>query len=453
MKKIKLKVVVPIIILIELCFVFFSVFMCSDRGVNKISKDNEINKKMFAMYLQNDEGTYEVVKNNNYWPNEVYELNETKTVCVDKDGENTSSVVKFVNNKMVITSNKTVYCHLYFDKRTDVLIEISTDEVAGVIPSTLGYSLSIGCDSGNVPIWNSLYNRLEFSSLNVDDTKCSLAFVKSEGPFPTLIDTVVDNATVIADGYRYNGQNPNNFIWFNGYMYRIIGYLPVKAEDGTQTNLVKIIRETSLGRLAYDAKASNQTGAWGSNTLFTHLNTHFYATSKENLNGQNSAGCYGWQNLAQSNCNYIRKGILSTNSYGKMIEKVYWNTGAASYQLTAGAAYQKEILNQSVLGYVGLMSVSDYGYAADTAYHSTKMQYYSATDLLKSNWIFLGEYELTSTQYSDSSDKVLYIDHTGSLFNRASHAGFAVRPVFYLDPTVYVISGDGTAMNPYQIAM
>ena len=94
--------------------------------------------------------------------------------------------------------------------------------------------------------------------------------------------------------YRYAGKNPNNFIEFNGEMWRIIGIMPVEYDtnsDGvadTQGNLIKIIRNTSFNTGAsLDYKQvgvgsstySSGSNAWSdSQTMLMFNPSIFYTT-------------------------------------------------------------------------------------------------------------------------------------------------------------------------------
>ena len=52
------------------------------------------------------------------------------------------------------------------------------------------------------------------------------------------------------NGYRYEGKDPNNYIWFNNELWRIIGVFDSASHGQAGQNLVKIIRNDSIGGLA-----------------------------------------------------------------------------------------------------------------------------------------------------------------------------------------------------------
>ena len=243
-------------------------------------------------------------------------------------------------------------------------------------------------------------------------------------------------------GYRYEGKKPNNYIWFNNEMWRIIGVVPTCTSENcaTKKDLVKIIRNESIGGLRWHTSAVN---TWNNETSLYQVLNNYYLT-KGNATGESI--CEG---DAAADCDYRVKGIGETSYYGNMVENVYWNTGAGYQFETALVTYGKEILTQNVVGKIGIMNASDYGYATTT--HSsalTEYRSYAAT-----NWLYGQGYEWTITPISSSSSNAHYVYNTGNMFNsNVSNIGPAVRPVLYLKDSVYVVSGDGTESTPYQVA-
>jgi len=108
-----IKVVVPVLILIELSCIFLACMSYSNKNVNEVIETNEINKEQFAMYIENSNGSYDAY-NENSFPS-GYALNEEKSVCVNLSGDEVPGVLSYKGGNLTITSNKTVYCYLYFD--------------------------------------------------------------------------------------------------------------------------------------------------------------------------------------------------------------------------------------------------------------------------------------------------------------------------------------------------
>ena len=267
-----------------------------------------------------------------------------------------------------------------------------------------------------------------------------------------VTDWVLENVTVsgtnsngdtVTAGYRYEGKKPNNYIWFNNEMWRIIGVIPTCTASGctTKEDLVKIIRAESIGGLKWHTSSPNKI--WSDQySLYQVLNSYYL--TKGNATGMSI--CTG---TAAADCDYRVKGI--DTYYRNMIKDVYWNTGAGLQSETATVTYGKEILTQNVGGKIGIMNASDYGYATTT--HTAALSSYGS--YASTNWLYGQGYEWTITPSSSNSSYALYVNYYGFVndYNNANSLGYAVRPSLYLDSSVYVVSGDGTESTPYQIAM
>ena len=428
-KKIKV-IVITLLIVLEAASTYLMYRSFNNKNVVldnvKLKGTNKSNG--LAIMLEQEDGTYKE-SSSNAWPEEMM-YNEEKSGCIDSNGKKIENSLTYEGGIATVNTNTTSYCYLYFDLiKDDISIAISTDGVKGTMPSNGAYTNSATCSSGNIT-WSDKYHRIEIGNLT-KPTKCNLTFTKDTSTKTLLRTEVESKANTNANGYRYSGTNPNNYIWFNNEMWRIIGSIPVclSASCGTNTtNLVKIIREQSIGSHAY-------ANAWGSNALYTLLNNYYYGA----LNGMGTNNCSGI-----SNCDYRVRGIKPNNYYGKMVKNVYWNTGTvSSFSFNVSNFYSYEIKVRTVSGYIGLMSASDYGYAADSSYHSTILSGYNTKTITLSNWLYSQGAERTSFGY------IIYYDGSVS----GSSEPWPVRPVVYLDSSVYIIDGDGSITNPYQIGM
>ena len=327
-----------------------------------------------------------------------------------------------------------------------VMLALTLDgEKIDSYPNGTNYHVEVNCKNGKgkwlVDEWKLAVEEVTGNVL------CNIDFASN----PTLLKTEVEEkATTIANGYRYSGKRPNNYVWFNNEMWRIIGSIPVclSASCGTNTtNLVKIIRNQSIGGLIYHATESSYNGSWGGNTLYTLLNSYYLGKQ----DATDTSYCYGYGYSARTNCNFSSIGIEVNGYYGNMLKNVYWNSGKSDMSQTAGNYYSYEITTRTASGYVGLMNASDYGYAADSSYHNTSTMYYNTADITGSNWMYQSE-EWTMTQYNYQGS-LFGIQRGGNVFYGYMQTAISTRPVVYLDSSVYIISGDGTEANPYQIGM
>ena len=255
-------------------------------------------------------------------------------------------------------------------------------------------------------------------------------------------------------GYRYEGKDPNNYIWFNNELWRIIGVFDENSHGQSGQNLVKIIRSDSIGGLAWHKSYTND---WTASSLMNLLNGAYY-------NSQNGTGgeyCYGSSTAVPANCDYTESGINDT--YRPMIENVTWYLGGySSTSATTEAFYGYERGTTvysgrptTTTGYIGLMYPSDYGYSVleSSCARTINLGSYSATCAGQS-WLYGQGYEWTITPNSSNSSYVFYVRYYGNLYSRENATvGYAARPVLYLNSNVYVIDGTGTQSDPYIIGM
>ena len=252
---------------------------------------------------------------------------------------------------------------------------------------------------------------------------------------------------------RYEGKNPNNYVWFNNEYWRIIGVFDNSSHDQSGKNLVKIIRDDALGGLAWDKSRTND---WTTASLNKLLNGAYYNAQ----DGTSSGYCYG-SSSALTNCNYTKKGIQL--GYRGMIAKVTWYLGgysSASATAETFYGYERETTvysgrTTSTTGYIGLMYPSDYGYSvlSSSCARTTNLSSYNSSKCAGASWLYGKGAEWTITPHSSSNDNLEVLSDNGYFYLNFAIFGRAVRPVLYLDSSVYVIDGDGTLDKPYIIEM
>ena len=317
-------------------------------------------------------------------------------------------------------------------------------------PTKGKYNVSVNCENGK-GVWNPKTWKLEITKIKGTVT-CDISFNSNAS---NLNDIVTNNAqnkddTTIAPatyGYRYQGADPDNYVWYNDELWRIIGYVPVSVNSSTETGeyRVKIIRNDSIGALVRETN-TNITTVWEDKSLYTLLNT-CYLGKKTSC----ASACYS--NYSDSykpvtQCNYSVNGIYESEYYGNMVENVYWGIGASNLS-TATTMYSTENSTKtSKQAKIGLMSASDWGLAISG--YTGSLSYSSPQGHTKDNYLFTNGYEWTMT--STSSYPVV-VNRDGGLSTSSAYSGFAARPVLYLKSNVYVVSGTGTQVDPYRIGM
>lgn len=373
-------------------------------------------------------------------------------------------MITFMNlsNDQFENTNKTFTSKLMIqqgDYSNPDLYIATTYDGSAVVPSTFGAEAAIDC-SGNDAHYDYKYNRMVVRTINQESASCNLKYTtpSNKDYLNQKIIGLVGNGQVVNEkGYRYEGTNPNNYIWFNNELWRIIGVFDAGTHGVTGQNLVKIIRSRSLGGYAWDKDSNN---SWGDSSLNKLLNEFYYGQK----NGNSSDNCYINAGI-KGNCDFSSSGIAS--DYKDMIKNVKWYLGSFSsvlsdgdnseYKNTAEGYFNGERsieLNAPVNGFIGLMYPSDYGYSvlSSSCNRTTKLSNYNTSECAGNSWIYGAGIEWTIMSDKDGASAYRIFDY-GYVSPNATNLGREVRPVLYLDARVYVIKGTGTANDPYIIGM
>ena len=325
-------------------------------------------------------------------------------------------------------------------------------------PSKGMYKVQVTCEGADGR-W--LYNDWKLAIENITgDISCDIDFstinkTNLNDFIISLSGTTQGTGKVVNEkGYRYEGKNPNNYIWFNNEYWRMIGVFDSASHGVSGQNLVKIIRADVLDGLAWDKSNTND---WTAASLKSLLNGAYYNAQ----DGTSSGYCYGYSTIATGNCDYTKKGIQS--GYRGMIANVTWYLGGySSNSATTEAFYGYERGTTvpsgnltSTTGYIGLMYPSDYGYSvlSSSCARTTNLSSYSTATCAGQSWLYGKGHEWTLTPNSSNSTNVFWGNYSGKLSYGGATTGTNFRPVLYLDASVYKIDGDGSLENPYIIGM
>ena len=302
--------------------------------------------------------------------------------------------------------------------------------------------------------------KLAIENITSDNVTCDIKFETISKTY--LNDYIIGlsgssqgtGQVVNENGYRYEGKNPNNYLWFNNEYWRIIGVFDSASHGQSNKNLVKIIRDDVLDGLAWDKSYKNN---WNTSSLKSLLNGAYYNAQ----DGTSSGYCYGYSTTITVNCDYTKRGIQS--GYRGMIASVTWHLGGYSstnYTTDAFYGYERGTtvysgMPTSTTGYIGLMYPSDYGYSvlASSCARTTNLDSYNTANCAGQSWLYGKGYEWLLTPSFSSSSAAVYLYYTGYLGYFSTGYGYVSRPVLYLDASVYKIDGNGSLENPYIVGM
>ena len=454
--KIKVKHIL-LFIIVSITIMSFTIYniVINNDVYEEVDSRNIINNKLISLMIEETRGSgiYKVSKDNK-WPSKKYIFNETLSNC-----KNGSTLTWNENdNSVTVNVNKTDMCDVYFDVELgDINISVNN------LSNTYGRLGSINCSNSDAT-YNQKYNRIEVSNINTKYENCTLNYTDSTSKV-NLADYIISLAgttqgtgkVVNEKGYRYEGKNPNNYIWFNNEYWRIIGVFDSASHGLDGKNLVKIIRAEILDNLSWNNSDLND---WTKSSLNLLLNGAYYNA----LDGTDSGYCYesGYYGIT-ANCDYTKKGIQS--GYREMITKVTWYLGGVDadssptadtiYEYERGAMVQDENPT-STIGYIGLMYPSDYGYSvlSSSCARTTIMENYNTKSCAGVSWIYGSGAEWAITPFYYYTRKFAGSWNTqGQLSYFEPTYSVNARPVLYLDVSVYKIEGDGSLNSPYIIGM
>ncbi len=359
--------------------------------------------------------------NENLFP-EGYKLNIEQSRCEDIDGNKIEDIsFNTDTNSITVTSNKTSYCYLYFDK------QLSVDDIRKD-----GSGLSEGLVGG-------MYRYIGTNDVVKNNYIC----LKEVG----------------SSGCSTSGNDEN--------MYRIIGI----TESGN-IKVIKQIRYNKSGTTSFkwnskssvDSKQSDyycgdDCPTWKQSEIYETLNgdNGFINTLNEKIRNKIEPQNWWYGDIGYD---YMGSGITSEEVYkiesGQEATQ-YYNAGGSLVQKSSGIKWQKTSNTSSI----GLMYVSDYLYAISATGHEKNCR--SNYTNCKGSWIHETNNESSSTTYtewtmsrlgryngSDAWLRAWIVGSDGQLYESALHGTFSVRPIFYLKSDVE-LGGAGSTSDPFYI--
>ena len=300
------------------------------------------------------------------------------------------------------------------------------------------------CSNGN----NLASCVTSFASLGAEET----AIYHHEG---SLENGINDNS------YRYAGapEQVNNFVCFGSTtkpcptdnLYRIIGVFEDK---------VKLIK--------YDYATSTLLGTDGDYSGSDTPDTNYYKGSLSSIDTYYWNTVTGNNTWSESNLNKINLNTNFINNIGSTwankIATTIWKVGGNTFDNIGSSvpsiAYQNEIVapaeNTTYDAKIGLMYVSDYGFAASPSAWTTTLYNYDGNDakgtsIKTINWMYMGYYDWMISRTSDYSNNAFFVYDDGYVYNNIVSYNNGVRPSFNLLSSITYVSGSGSAVDPILI--
>ena len=456
----KKKYIILSIITLVLLIAFvtsFNYFKTSNTYVENNSNNQTKITKGISMNLEQTAGAgdYKQVTQSN-WPGDDYAFNAELSKCENGSTlswDNTKNVVVFSGN----VSDK---CYVYFDKYVlpvinDVTVEVAYTSVHVKVDASEGSNKIEGYYYylGQRPVQLNGNNEYTYTNLTlgnhpisiiirVRDTKGKFSiayekkiilsdltlinYVKSQYTGTQGKNNIYYHDSSLANGagdnsYRYAGASDsvNNYICLgsdattcpDANLFRIIGVFGDKT---------KVIRAKSAGTQIWNKNGSN---TWSTSSLNTYLNGT-YLTSLGTL---------------------ADKIATTTWKVGGGSSTYLYDVPKTAYQYEVGSGASTTTHDAKI----GLMYVSDYGFAADQSGWTTKLSSYNSNT--SKNWLYLGSTELTISRSSDDTTRVFRVSSTGNVNYYLVADSYAVRPSFNLESSVKYVSGSGSMSDPVRV--
>lgn len=366
-------------------------------------KEIKVDKKTFGIFIEKNSYSGEDDKYEQYdgdtWPT-GYLFNEEKSGCVDVNGLLIDNAINYEDDTISVTTGKTAYCYVYFDK---------------IKARDLSYT-------------NASYTECE-------DVQCALdeLYEKENDSISKLTLGLSD--TYEAGLKRYQGLTADNYICFgttdkdtctsdtDKYMYRIMGI--------DANNRMKLIKKEALNTgYAWNNERNTKTLTWVNSDLYNGLNGSYFLT----------------------NTNYVPSGWdtrIDTNTwhYGNIKDDTL-----SLVELTQAEQNFTDTVNAKI----GLL------YIHDIAYGFKEGKNCSSAGYCKTSWLNLlkngndtnppSTYEWSMTNF----DYTLFYYQAWRISGDTFYADtidvdneLSVRPVFFLNSSQNVASGNGTLTDPF----
>ena len=260
-------------------------------------------------------------------------------------------------------------------------------------------------------------------------------------------NTLQIGATKGVTEYRYRGASPKNYVTFNNEVWRIIGVFPTDDGTGNIENRIKIIKDQSIGNYKWDTGESNNWARPA--TLNTELNTTYL----------NSLDSTSKSMIGQAK--YYLGGKVVTYDNGYVDTPLQFYSYERKIQNTTSNEFFYGTNPNNWVGKLGLMYVSDYGYASSNCENKKLYDNDSSSNDIRAcndtNWLYnLKVNEWLLPQRGSSGDLKLagYVYSTGGVYNGVvKNYQLAVRPVLYLISSAQITGGNGTSSSPYTLGL
>ena len=429
---------------------------------------------LMAVYLNKNGDTISSDK----VPHVGYTLNTDQSICEVNDEKDETIEIVYENGLLNFNGlgNKGTKCTAYFDlipdsekpvinninsksdNDTSVTIEVNATDNIGVYYYyyKLDNEEEIRTEENSYTFEELEKNSVHTITVRVEDAAGNVSesqskevtigykvsdIILSASPTQGQITDWTNNGQGVA--YYYTGANPDNWVYFAGFYWRIIrinGDGSIRMiYQGTSANTTGT--GTRTGTSAFNSPYNNKTYV---GLVYDRTNQH---GSGQNSTIMNKLNTWYNNNLASYETDYIDTGTgfcsdrnmasgSNFNSSGTIYYAPYNRTSSGSLQCNSEDVLSQD--NGKIPNPIGLLTSDEYVLAGSgNNYLDVGIDYWT----------------MSPSFYNSYGANVFVVGSYGSLdaFDNVTNAN-GVRPVINLKADTVISSGDGTASNPFVIA-
>ena len=246
--------------------------------------------------------------------------------------------------------------------------------------------------------------------------------------------SVTDQTPSLTD-YRYIGDEPYNYVFYDDELWRIVGVFNVTGATGNTEERIKLVRvKNTTGHGSWSDDLSDIS--WEDSNVKQHLNTTFYNSISN-----------GYKDLIETTKFYIAGDV----DYYDVDTMYNVERGSKTVKVDGSATQNNWV------GKVGLLYTSDYGYTFalgvdDFCFNSMGKCRTSDGGNPTKSWLYTGNYSFFMTACTYSKGYIFSMQQNGgvSAYGPAQNA-YYLYPTIYLSRNTNFIVGDGSYQMPYVI--
>ncbi len=454
-KYLKSLIVIVIVGILLVLFVSNKIMKPKSNELPEVRLKEIINKdKSFAIMIQEKSETDKYQEyDSNTWPGDDYKFKEAK--CIDNNGDEVKEAITYENDKITLTTNKTVYCTVYFDKsiigklrESDTNKNLSTD----IQGDMYRYQ---GTDDVHNWICFGTEENCGTNEDNIDKYMYRIIGITPEGQLYLIKETFLkeesgtsftwnDKYSVdsFSEGYCDNGICPE---WNTSLLFKRINGISNGTTQGTGT---------------VNDKANTD--------IFVDSEYYDYLKSGDENGTNDEIGSEWYQLIADHNWMYgdTNESAAASKYNGYVMYAIEHGDKETTHYVGTKDNIAQEIYtwNQKINAKISLMYLHDYYYS----YYDGKIEESrgnaGSNSKLANSWLFFKKdgynsspsYEWLSTRWSifneSKLDVLAWRLTSSSEWNGCIlFSALGARPVFYLNSSIKIASGFGTKTDPYII--